>query len=221
MVMDALTAHTFGVNGINLKSERTRQYRQTARAEAAERTRQAIMGAAVTLWREQDWEQVTLGAIAERAGVTVQTVLRRFGSKDGVVDACLAERASGVEEVRDRAQAGDPQSAIDALLAHYERDGDAVLRTLDLEARSPAARRIVDRGRAEHRAWCARVFAPYLPAPRAGSYRARLDAFVAATDIYVWKLVRRDLGRTRQQTRDAFAALLGGLTATRPRGGKR
>jgi AcrR family transcriptional regulator len=204
-----------------MKSEPPRQYRQKARAAAAERTRRAIMRAAVTLWREKDWEQVTLGAIAERAGVTVQTVLRRFGSKDGVVDACLAERASGVEEVRDRAQVGDPRSAIAALLAHYERDGDAVLRTLDIEARSPAARRIVEHGRAEHRAWCARVFAPHLPSPRAGSYRARLDAFVAASDIYVWKLLRRDLGRTRKQTSDAFAALLGGLTATRTRGRRR
>jgi AcrR family transcriptional regulator len=204
-----------------MKSGAPRQYRQRARAEAAARTRQAILGAAVTLWRELDWEQVTLGAIAERAGVTVQTVLRRFGSKDGVVDACLAERASGVEEIRDRARAGDLQGALEALLAHYERDGDAVLRTLDLEARSPTARRIVEHGRAEHRAWCARVFAPYLPSPRAGSYRARLDAFVAATDIYAWKLVRRDLGRTRQQTRDALAALLEGLAATRTRGRNR
>jgi AcrR family transcriptional regulator len=205
----------------NMKSGSRRQYRQTARAEAAERTRRAIMGAAVSLWREQDWEHVTLRVIAERAEVTVQTVLRRFGSKDGIVEACLAERVSGVEEVRDRAQPGDVRSAVEALLAHYERDGDAVLRTLAVEARSPAARRIVDHGRAEHRAWCARVFAPHLPSPRAGSHRARLDAFVAATDIYLWKLLRRDLGRTRQQTRDAFAALLGGLTATRTRERKR
>lgn len=201
-----------------MKLETPRPYRQTARAEAAEQTRQAIMRAAVALWRAQDWEQVTLSAIANRAGVTVQTVLRRFGSKDGVVDACLAARVSGIEDIRDRVQPGDPKTAVEGLLAHYERDGDAVLRTLSLEARSPVARRIVDHGRAEHRVWCARVFAPYLPSPRARSHRVRLDAFVAATDIYLWKLLRRDLGRTRLQTRDAFAALLEGLTATPARG---
>jgi AcrR family transcriptional regulator len=194
-----------------VKSE-ARAYRQEARAEAAVRTRQAILQAAVALWREQDWEQVTLSAIATRAGVTVQTVLRRFGSKNGVVEACLAEGAAGIEEVRDRARVGDPRSAIESLLTHYESDGDAVLRTLAMEARSPAAQRIIEHGRAEHRAWCARVFAPYLPSIRAKKYRPRLDAFVAATDIYVWKLLRRDLGRTKQETQDAFAALLQGLT---------
>jgi AcrR family transcriptional regulator len=201
-----------------MKTQATRPYRQKARADAAEKTRQAIMRAAVSLWRERDWDEVTLGAIADRAGVTVQTVLRRFGSKDGVVDACIAERAAGVHEVRDRARIGDPNSALEALLSHYERDGDAVLRTLSIENRSPAARRIVEHGRAEHRAWCARVFAPHLPASRAKSYCTRLDAFVAATDIYLWKLLRRDLGRTRQETRDALAALLRGLTAPRNKG---
>jgi AcrR family transcriptional regulator len=204
-----------------MKAGSPRPYRQTVRAETAARTRLAIMRAAVALWRERDWEQVTLAAIAGRAEVTVQTVLRRFGSKDGVVEACLAERAAGVEEVRDRARVGDVGSAVEALLAHYERDGDAVLRTLNFESRSPAARHIVDHGRAEHRAWCARVFAPYLPSPRAKTYRARLDAFVAATDLYVWKLLRRDLGRTRSETRDAMATLLRGLAATGTRGRRR
>jgi AcrR family transcriptional regulator len=198
-----------------MKMQATRPYRQKARAEAAEQTRHAIMVAAVDLWREQEWEKVTLGAIAERAGVTIQTVLRRFGSKDAIVDACIAERAAGVEEVRDRAEVGDAASALEALLTHYERDGDAMLRTLAIEDRSPAARRILEHGRSEHRAWCARVFAPHLPSPRAKSYQARLDAFLMATDIYVWKLLRRDLGRTPRQAQAAFAALLEALTSTR------
>ena len=192
----------------------TRPYRQKLRAESAEQTRRAIMQAAVALWREGDWDAVTLARIAERAGVTTQTVLRRFGSKDGVVDACLAERASGVEAVRDRARVGDVRSAVEALMAHYSRDGDAVLRTLAMADRSRAAARIVAHGRAEHRRWCARVFAPFLPSPRAQSYRARLDAFVAATDIYLWKLLRRDLGRTQTQTRDALVHLIRGMSTT-------
>lgn len=193
----------------------TRPYRQTTRAQAAKKTRQAILSAAVALWREQDWEQVTLAAVAERAGVTVQTVLRRFGSKDGLVDACLKERASGVEALRDRASVGDLKGALDVLLEHYERDGDAVLRALSVETRVPSVARIVEHGRKEHRAWCARVFAPFLPSTRAKAHRGRLDAFVAATDIYLWKLLRRDLGRTERQTRETLAALLEGLTATR------
>lgn len=189
-----------------------RPYRQAARAEAAAQTRHDIMAAAVALWRRREWEQVTLAEIAEEAGVTAQTVLRRFGSKDGVVDAVLAEKASGVEAERDLAPVGDPGGALDVLLAHYESDGDLALRTLALEDRSPAARRVAEHGRAYHRAWCARVFAPFLPTPRAAQYACRLDAFVAATDLYLWKLLRRDLGRTASESREVFAALLQGLT---------
>lgn len=201
-----------------MKTVAARPYRQKARAEAAEQTRLAILQAAVSLWREQEWDEVTLSSIAARAGVTVQTVLRRFGSKEGVVDACLGERVTDVGELRDRARTGDVRSALDVLLEHYERDGEAVLRTLNVEGRSAAARRIAEHGRAEHRAWCERVFSPYLPSPRAKRRRARLDAFVAATDIYLWKLLRHDLGRTQQETRDAVAALLTSLTAPQARG---
>lgn len=195
----------------------TRPYRQSARAQAAEQTRQNIMKAAVKLWRNRDdWEQVTLAELADEAAVTVQTVLRRFGSKDGVVDAVLEEKASGVEAMRDQAPVGDPDAALQVLLEHYETDGDLALRTLAIEDRSTTARRIAEHGRKHHRSWCARVFAPFLPSPRAKHYPTRLDAFVAATDLYLWKLLRRDLGRTRTQTHEAFAELLRALTSTSP-----
>lgn len=191
---------------------RTRVYRQRARAKAAEQTGQDIMAAAVALWREREWDEVTLAAIASHAGVTTQTVLRRFGSKDGLVDAVLETKASGVEALRDQAPAGDPCGALDVLLTHYEDDGDAVMRMLRLEERSAATRHIAEHGRAHHRKWCARVFAPYLPEPSSADYRVRLDAFVAATDLYLWKLLRRDLGRTATQTRQVFDALIDALT---------
>ena len=183
-----------------------------ARSEAAERTAQAIQTAAVALWREHDLDEITLQAIAGRAGVTVQTVIRRFGSKEGVIEACIRNDAAGVSAERDRVGEGDLEGAIQTLLQHYERDGDAALRTLALEARVEAATIIVVRGRSVHRAWCARVFAPFLPPPDSDRYRAVLDAFVAATDLYLWKLLRRDLGRTAAETEQTLRALLQGLT---------
>lgn len=191
-----------------MKNQTTRPYRQTARAEAAAQTRHDILAAAVALWRERALDAFTLSDVADRAGVSKQTVLRRFGSKDGLIDAAIEEGASGIPEARDAAPAGDVEAALDNLLAHYEADGDAALRTLALEDRMPAAQRIADNGRAYHRAWCARVFAPWLPHETADDYTAHLDAFVAATDLYLWKLLRRDLGRTEEETRAAFDALI-------------
>jgi AcrR family transcriptional regulator len=215
------TSAQFRVMHGNMKNGASRPYRQTARADAAEETRRNILAAAVALWRTRDLEQLTLADIAEQAGCTTQTVLRRFGSKDGVLDACLAEGASGIEALRDRAPAGDQQAALDVLLAHYEADGDDALRTLAIEDRSAMARRIAEHGRKHHRSWCARVFAPFLPAPTSKRYAVRLDAFVAATDLYLWKLLRRDLGRTAAQTREAFATILAALASSAAGDGKR
>lgn len=197
---------------INMKLEQpTRQYNMTARAEAAEQTERNILAAAVALWRDHHIDDITLQMIAEQAGVTVQTVIRRFGSKDGVIIACIERDASGIEAERDLAAPGDVDGALDDLLAHYERDGDAVLRTLSVENRFPIARAITEEGRRVHRAACARVFAPHLPPTLDPIYHARLDAFVAATDIYVWKLLRRDLGRSAEETRQVILTLIKGV----------
>ena len=194
-----------------MKTE-TRRYRQSARAEAARETGRRILEAAVALWRERPFDEITLQAIADGADVSVQTVIRRYGSKEGVIEAAIAEEVSGIRAHRDTAPTGDIDAALNVLLDHYEREGEAVLRTLAAEDRFDAARLITENGRRHHRAWCARVFAPWLPPADAPEHTPRLDAFVAATDLYVWKLVRLDLGRSRPATRAVFRALLDGLT---------
>jgi AcrR family transcriptional regulator len=194
-------------------SASTRAYRMSARAQAAERTAHDILAAAAALWRERAMDEITLAAIAERAGVSVRTVIRRFGSREGVIAACIASDAAGIVSARDQAAAGDVDGALRLLLGHYERDGDAVLRTLALEETVAEARAIAAAGREGHRAWCARVFAPFLPPIADGAYAVRLDAFVAATDLYAWKLLRRDLGRTADEAARVIRTLVEGLAS--------
>jgi AcrR family transcriptional regulator len=189
----------------------SRGYRMAARAQAAAQTGHDILGATAALWRERPLEEITLAAIAERAGVSVRTVIRRFGSREGVIAACIEADAAGIMAARGQAAAGDVDGALSVLLAHYERDGDAVLRTLAVEETVPEARAIIQAGRAGHREWCARVFGPHLPSPADGAYGMRLDAFVAATDLYAWKLLRRDLGRSPDETARVIRALVDGL----------
>jgi AcrR family transcriptional regulator len=184
-----------------------------ARAEAAARTVRGILAATAALWRERPLDEITLADIAERAGVSVRTVIRRFGSREGVVAACIEADAAGIGAERGQAPAGDVEGALAVLLAHYERDGDAVLRTLALEATVAEAKAVARAGRAAHRAWCERVFAPHLPPSGDDAHAVRLDAFVAATDVYAWKLLRRDLGRSAEETGRAIRALVDGLAA--------
>ena len=56
-----------------------RPYRMTARAESAARTGERIIDAAVEMFSEEPSRSISLDGVAHRAGVTVQTVIRRFG----------------------------------------------------------------------------------------------------------------------------------------------
>src|ERR687886_3118575 len=113
-----------------------RPYRMVARADAAQATARAIVAAARRLFAEQPYDEVSLTAVAAQAGVTVQTVLRRFGAKDKLFAAAARERS---EEIRAEREAGTPGDVSD-LVAHYERWGDEQLHLIAHEARTPAIR---------------------------------------------------------------------------------
>jgi AcrR family transcriptional regulator len=187
---------------------KTRPYRMIARAESAAATGERIIDAAVEAFWEEPGEQVSLDEVARRAGVTVQTVIRRFGGRDGLIAATVEREAERVERQRDQAPVGDVPGAVKVLIDHYEAMGDRVVRMLAEEVRDPALRPIAERGRILHREWCARVFASALEV-RTGAERKRVLAqLVAICDVYTWKLLRRDAGLSRRQTELAIVELL-------------
>jgi hypothetical protein len=63
-----------------------------------------------------------------------------------------------------------------------------------------------------HRDWVRTVFAPQLDARPAADRGALTDLLVVATDVYTWKLLRRDRRLDRataeQRVRDMITALL-------------
>ncbi len=188
-----------------------RPYRLRARADRAAGTGERILEAALALFAERWLDQLTLDEVAARAGVAVQTVIRRFGSKEGLIAAAGELAHARAVARRDAAPVGDLGGALGTLLAHYEEVGDGVLRLLAQEERWPALRPLADAGRAAHRAWVARVFAPALAARDEGTRARFLATLVAATDVAVWKLLRRDQGLDRAQTELALRDLVGAL----------
>jgi AcrR family transcriptional regulator len=189
-----------------------RTYQMSKRAESTAQTEQAIFAAAAELWIERAFADITLEAIAARAGVSVRTVIRRYGSKEGLYEAGIQNDSSNMQAQRDLATPGDIDSALDYLLADYETYGDAIIRTLEVEGQLEAARKVLQAGRAYHRKWCEKVFAPYLPDGPEAHYEQKVTAFVAATDLYLWKLLRRDLKQSLNITRETFYQLIKGLT---------
>jgi len=185
-----------------------RPYKMVARAESAAATRERIIDAAVEAFWERPGEEVSLDELARRAGVTVQTVIRRFGGREGLFVAAAEREAGRVRRQRDEAPVGDLSAAVRVLLDHYEAMGDRVLRLLADEERLPGLREVAEQGRILHRDWCARVFAPALDGRVGVQRRRRLAQFVAVCDVYTWKLLRRDGGLSRRQTELALVELL-------------
>src|SRR5256885_859692 len=164
-----------------------RAYRMQARAEASAETERRIRQAAMRLLMGHDYSEVTLADVAAGAGVTLQTVLRKFGSKEGLLDAVFGEATRQVVAERTPQTPGDSASAIRALAASYERIGDGNWRILRQEHQFPALHDLLMAARRNHRAWLERSFAHALPS-RGAARRRALDLLFVATDFYAWEL---------------------------------
>jgi AcrR family transcriptional regulator len=183
----------------------SRPYDMTRRARAAAETTERILNATEALLAAAPVADVTLQRIAEGAGVTVQTVLRHMGSREGCFAAVGERIAARVAAQRGHTEAGDVDAAIAGLVAHYEAEGRLVLNLLAQEAGAdPIPRQAAEAGRAFHRAWVLRCFGPWASEPEP----ELIDALVAATDLYVWKLLRLDLGRSVASTAAVIARLV-------------
>lgn len=161
------------------------------------------MRAAVDLAYERGDLEMTLEQIAARADTTVRTVMRQFGSRDGVIEAGM-ERASAEVAAERRDPGGDRERSIRLLIAHYEKRGAFVLRLLASEL--PSAQQVTATGRLMHRAWVEEVFADDLPVDPAARDEL-VDLLVVATDVYAWKLLRLDRGLDEATTIDRIRSL--------------
>jgi AcrR family transcriptional regulator len=189
-----------------------RTYTQTRRADATERTRAAILDAVQALFRADPQLDPALDAVAARAGVSTRTVIRQFGSKEGLLEAAIAAGVEATQTTR-YAEPGDVEGAVGAIVTHYEALGDDVVRWLALADRLPVVRQVTERGTESHLDWVEEVFAPDLDGLPRGERRARRAALATATDVYVWHLLRRREGLGREATREAMLGLVEGARA--------
>lgn len=193
-----------------------RSYTMSSRADAVASTKARIATAALELLMERRFDDVTLSDIAAAAGVSHQTVLNHFESKEGVAFAAADLVVASTNDARSGVTPGDTVGAIRRLVADYEQIGDANARwAMDVEHLGSLAP-LIEQARHSHRAWLEAAFEPHLPA--AGKARRRVvNALHAATDVYTWKLLRRDLGVSRAETERTMAHLVDGALG-RPAG---
>jgi AcrR family transcriptional regulator len=195
---------------IDMNTKRT--YTMTARARSAEETRRRILGAAMELQTRRLASEIGLDSVAAEAGVSVQTILRHFGTRAGLFDAAVVFANAQVAEER-RATAGDVPAAMKILVDHYEKRGDMALMMLAQETTYDHVRHLSDAGKDMHRHWVAEVFAPHLAGLAGSSRDELLDLLVVATDVYTWKLLRHDRGHSRALTEHRMNTLVSAVLA--------
>ena len=172
-----------------------------------------ILAAARRLFGECRYDQVSLDDVAAHAGVTERTVVRRFGSKEKLFAAVGAERAASIRRTRDEVPSGDVAAAVSLLVGTYEDWGDEVLHLLSQERGLVGVNNTVEAGRRYHAAWVERAFSPLLGKLPAALRRRRLGELVAVTDIYCWKVLRRDVGLSRAEVEASLHELIGAIVA--------
>jgi AcrR family transcriptional regulator len=184
-----------------VRGSRPRVYDMTKRSDAAGGTRRLIASAALSLFKERDYDEVSLSEIARAAGVSHQTVLNHCSTKAGVL---LAAGELFSEEVRDLeadAVAGDVTSVVHTTCVRYEVLGDANARWAAMSTRAPEVAEGLASGRAGFQSWLDEMLGDLLPdAGDAAERRRVLLGLHAALDVFTWKLLRRDLGLSQEQT---------------------
>ncbi len=178
------------------------------RALAMAATRERIVDAAADAFSESWYEDVTVRAVAAAAGVALQTVQNHFPTKDDLFVAAAERITSRIASVRWNVQPGDLEGALSTLLDDYERTGDSIMRMLAVEPRVPIVQPHLALGRRKHEQWVELVFAPLLTDLRGAARRRRVAQLVVITDVYTWKLLRRDKGLDRKQTIEAMRELV-------------
>ncbi len=174
----------------------SRAYDGRFRAQQAAETAERVLVEAERLFATELFDRVTLGAVAQAAGVTIPTLQRRFGNKEGLFAACAARVTARVEGQRGTPPVESLEKCIGEHVAHYEREGAMLWHLLRQEADVPLLQSPLAAGRARHRGWVETVFARSIARVSGRERRAHIDALVAVTDLFVWKLLRLDLGRT-------------------------
>jgi AcrR family transcriptional regulator len=188
----------------------TRTYRQTTRASAAAEKTERILDAGLALFMERPFDQVTLPAVAERAGVGLQTLIRRVGTKDGLVAAVNEWIVPQVEADRGEPTA-DPAAVTAAMARHNERWGAVILRTLQQEDAAPTLAATAAAGRAAHREWIAACFAVELADLPAARRRQLTAQLVAVCGTELWMVLTRGEGLSTDEARTTVHDL---ITAT-------
>ena len=200
-----------------MKSNTGRPYRMTTRADTAQRTAERIIDAMLTRFSGLPYDQIRLDDVAADAEVTVQTVIRRFGSKHGLLAATVERELGSLAAERSAALGDDSRATVAALVRYYEHHGLLILKLYSEAHQAPGVPEFAAQGRVYHVNWCREAFSDALVRIEGAAVRRRrLAQIVAICDATTWRILRVDGELSHEQTELALWELLLPLLPSRP-----
>ncbi|HXP98490.1 MAG TPA: TetR/AcrR family transcriptional regulator [Solirubrobacteraceae bacterium] len=185
-----------------------RPYKQVARARAQQRTRDALLDSATDAFFEGNWLQASLDSLSAKAGVTKQTLLRHFGSKDGLLVQAVARGASQVRDQRWSVPRGDIPGTVENLLDHYEQWGERSMR-IGAWQRGPTMLAMISRAaRQFHYDWVEYAFGQWLKPLGGHTRERRRAALITLCDLQTWWVLSHDLELPRSEVRAILIDLI-------------
>lgn len=192
-----------------VKSDSPRPYRMTARADAAERTGERIIDAMLARYAATPYDRIRLEDVAADAEVSAQTVIRRFGSKHGLLAATVERELGRIGAERAAALGESPASTLHALVRYYEDYALLILKVYAEAHQAPGVPELAARGREFHVRWCHQAFADALdPGLDKQTRNRRLAQVVAICDATTWRILRQDGGLSPEQVEVALTEML-------------
>jgi AcrR family transcriptional regulator len=218
MVLGSVMVHSILLVGnidVNLYHMNARAYDMTSRADEAQRTGDRIVDAMLQRFARLPFGQIRLEDVAADAGVTVQTVIRRFGNKAGLLVATVERELGRIAASRSAIAGASARETVEALGDHYEIYGALILKTYAEADLVDGMVELAKRGREYHVSWCRSAFAVDSPPGAAGSAQRerRLAQIVAVCDARTWSILRLESGLSAEQTTLALLEMLMPLIA--------
>ena len=190
-----------------------RPYNKVAREQSQQHTRDALLDAADDEFYGDRWQKTSLEALSKKAGVTKQTLLRHFGSKDGLLLQALLRGAAQIRDQRWSTPTGDVTGAVENLIDHYEAWGERSLR-IGAWQNGPAVLAMISRtARQIHYDWVEHAFAPWLDGLDEQARERRRAALIALCDVQTWWLFSHDLELARTEIQVILTDLIERLLA--------
>jgi AcrR family transcriptional regulator len=184
---------------------RVRAYNSEQRNLAVQKSRERAIAEFIVLSGKMSLDEITLEKVAQATGVTVRTLLRHFDGKEHLVREAHETILKSVESILVEEEPGS-HAFIGRIVRFMEVAGDYVVRFESEAGQYPSLVADLEKGRQMRRMALSRMFDANIQCDEAARERA-LQALYVVSDVYAWKILRRDYGLSMEDTQSLLLDL--------------